>query len=644
MKGFMIGRSYPILVAALLASGLSLCATAASGRPLLVPRPGAEQWVLDQVTAGLVADLDRSGIQDKRIRARLVVALLTGSASGAVIQHQGVDIRHAEISGYTDLRNAHVSYFVSLAYCRFTGHVYLSSARFDRALRLRGSTVTGILADDMRVDSYVNFDSLTVEGTTRMRGATVGGMLFARHAMFGGVVETSYTEIGGNLDLTGAQFDEAAMLNGMHIGGSFFADSTTFGGRANISSARIGETLDVQDAEFGNSAMLYGMQIGGYLFASGATFRGGVDINYTGIGANLEMTGAEFHGAARVYDTRVGGSIYADSAAFRAKMDARYTRIAANLHLIGAQLDSTARLGNIEIGGTLDASGARFGGRVTMTHADIGNLQIAGGRPCIADTGRCDALSLDLSHTVVRGKTELAHLPIRTLVARSLDARGLTHLDSIDVLDSLALEYSSFRGLHLSEVNWPDEVGLDGMTYEHIAATPWRPRQTQSESEELIAFLGAAKFSAQSYSQLEEFFDGQGRRMEATDVLFARKSREESAMSLPPWVWSKLLRYTVGYGRRTRDLLGYIAVFIIAGWAVFRYEHMAYVGPAPVRPPPERYSPFWFSVDAFVPVADLRFAKEWRARGRRAICAYCLRLVGPFLISLGLAAATGIIR
>ena len=201
-----------------------------------------------------------------------------------------------------------------------------------------------------------------------------------------------------------------------------------------------------------------------------------------------------------------------------------------------------------------------------------------------------------------------------------------------------------FLILNIQDTSWPaksESVILHRMTYKHIDAG------TEKDTwQELLAWVDGSKYSGQPYVQLEEFFRAAGYPERADTVFIARKQRErsEALEGLTVW-WNLFLDLFVGYGRKPERVLVLSLLVVLLGALPFRRRE--YMEPQKREYASRPYNPFWYSLDLFLPVVDLRMAKVWMPRQDRRFARQYARvqiIMGWILIPLGLAAIMGIIQ
>src|ERR1043165_1253842 len=118
---------------------------AATGRAPAGPPTPAEKYLLDQLAAGKVANLQEAFPEEtgRVIRGLFVEEVLTGARKDCSIHRNGVLIEGAIVREPVDLRNAVIAHDTRLAHCRFDGEVNLSKSVFENSFSVEGSVFHG---------------------------------------------------------------------------------------------------------------------------------------------------------------------------------------------------------------------------------------------------------------------------------------------------------------------------------------------------------------------------------------------------------------------------------------------------------------------------------------------------------------------
>ena len=236
------------------------------------------------------------------------------------------------------------------------------------------------------------------------------------------------------------------------------------------------------------------------------------------------------------------------------------------------------------------------------------------------------------------------------------------------------LRYSNIQGLEFVKVKCP-KVDLEGVTYNYIyAGEDWR---------KLLQLLKKAPYHSQPYRQMETFLKQTGYPERGDEVFISGKRR---AWKLywdwkKPWQWPGkilekiLLDWGVGYGRHPGRIIYYSVFFIFLGTVIFLQPAVLTWEGGEAEKQIRLKQAFWFSLDAYLPFVSLgpdkfyqlnrdtlislasfipkgltsRFPKglqDWLTNRHLAGTTYFYlhQLAGYVLVSIGIAAVTGIVK
>ncbi len=649
---------------------LSLCAQTRAAERLSEPAQVAG-WIRAQLAQGEVADLAQAGLATpelRRISGPFLVELLTDSTN---IHLHGVGITGAVITGKFDLRNASISHDTQLESCRFEGEVDLSGSHFAKGLSLAGCQFErDVIAKAMQVDWSVNLSSAiafsaVVPTNMALRAGqplpetlraefTAHGLTVAATAQFGTAArptETAVTDAQGQTYLpllTSPSYDPTNY--------SVYRQ-TVFQGKLDLSGASVEKKLVAWLARFKNDVNLDGVKVGGTVWLADATFHGKFSLGYARIADELTARNVWFlHTNAPVnfYGAKIGGE-----ACFS-----------------GARFCGPANFILVSVGGNFDASSAQFTNQQDFVNdpnspshynADFGSLNVQG-----------YALFMDVEFRCAR-------VSFKDATCQRL------FLDRVVWPDCPALEQGNTNRLR-----------LEGLTYQHIRAIQNQAERTPDDSDwhrnhretwQTLRHVLATKapYSTDVYDRLEDFFQRDGESALADDVNVEKRRQERKRVLWPArwtdfphgiisWFKSLALDGLVCYGRRPWQALIPSAFFIALGCWAFRFENMTRESKIreeptptqiwtkqPAQPPSPRlvlarlsrsvlkplrsrspnYHAFWYSLDQFVPLVDLKASDEWWPDPLHRFTWHYLvfhKIAGAILIPIALAALGGIVK
>jgi len=186
---------------------------------------------------------------------------------------------------------------------------------------------------------------------------------------------------------------------------------------------------------------------------------------------------------------------------------------------------------------------------------------------------------------------------------------------------------------------------IEDMSFRYMSPEDW---------DKLQGFLAKSNdqqhqssYSAQFYASLEDQFRRHGRPDQADDIYIAGREKERQGFSWDHRLISWFEDWSIGYGRHLERLLfPWSLVFLLTGCIVFwGEENMKTKKPEDEACYKGTYKPFWYTLDAFLPIIHLGEADVWTPKQRwRIRWRYVHTIVGNLFVPIGLAALTGIIR
>jgi hypothetical protein len=317
----------------------------------------------------------------------------------------------------------------------------------------------------------------------------------------------------------------------------------------------------------------------------------------------------------------------------------------------------------------LDASlqDAKFRGPVNFAQLETTGVLMAGGASFLNPDAPAEFNSLKaggnvfFTNAIFAGPAHFQHSHIADSFkldgARFTNGLALASFEAMKVAGAATFNGASFSGyvsfkdarlysLNLTEVNWPNQpygewLWLNGMTYQRVMAG------TEKDSwRNLLVLVDRAAhrtaYSIDIYSGLAEFYRREGYPGQANRFFIAQKRRErEEVLRGTQWAWSLFLDWFVGYGRSPERALFWSAAMILFGVAVFRPQRME---PRTTNLKTDHYSPFWYSMDLFLPLIKLQDVDMWKPREDSRFARFWSRLhtmLGWALIPIAVAAWTG---
>ena len=578
----------------------------AAGRTLaeFQPLKAAEQKLLEACRQGefakIAEECPEAANDSNTVRAVFLRFLALGGDERNPLHEHGVALMGAWVEGVLDLAGTHIPRSLVLNRCRFSGVPLLYDSRIHGTLSLVGSHVNGLKADRMICDGGVFLrNGFTANGTVRLLG----------------------TQIGGDLDCSGANLDgkegRALSCEGAGIKGSvLLTDSVAVDGK------KTGFTAN-------GEVCLLGAQIGGELNCSGARFvkiEGKEKESYALSFDRAAIKGSVFlsngftaNGTVRLLGAKIGG----DLTCSRANFDGRKNNallcdgagVARNVFLRdGFTANGEVRLQGAQIGGDLDCSGAKL------------------------DNKNGDALRCE-------GACVAGRFFFRKLVSP---------------VNGVSLASMQVRALLDDEKAWGERLILDGFVYGELSVGAPTDADTRRAwlDKQLPSHAGlnedGANFKPQPWQQLIRVLRHMGHAEGARQVAIAFEDRLRRANLIgqatqhwyrpDSWIYRHICRIfhcwygrLIGYGYRPLRMLGWMFGVWLACGMFYWYAALDGVF-APSNAPvfqnpkyeacteekagnwylceklPEEYtgfSPLAYSLDVILPLVDLQQETDW---------------------------------
>ncbi len=654
---------------------LSLCGAARAAASLDPPAEAAK-WIQEQIATGEVADLETRYSEtpaQRQISGQFLQELLTSTTN---IHLHGVRLTGAVITNAFDLRNASIPNDTQLEGCWFKGTVDLSGSHFTKDLSLVGCRFErGVNARALQVDGLVDLGSslLFSDGgspdmllatnqpvTAKLRG------LFAAHGIH---LATNVVMVAG---------DRSTEIVIPHPEGRNF----------------LLLQFDTNNLSVATKAAWFSVY-------RQTLFTTNLDLSSASIDKKFVAWSARFNGAVTMDGAKIGGTVWLTDSIFRGKTSLGYARVtdewtAQNVWFLDPK--STVNFYGARIGGEADFRNARFCGPVNFILLSVGgnfnaaNAEFTNQQDFLNDTNAASHYNADFGSLNVQG------------YALFMDAKF--HCARVSFKDAtcqrLFLDRVVWPDDQTREGGNTNRLRLEGLNYQHIRAindqeerTPddkdWHHNHVETWQTLRLVLATKAPYSADVYERLENFYQRDGESTLADDVNVEKRRQERKRVFWPAlwkdfphgaisWFKSLALDALVCYGRRPWQALVPSAFFIALGCWAFRFENMTRERkvreePTPTQiwvkkpePPPAarlvlarlsrsvlkplrsrspNYHAFWYSLDQFVPLIDLKASDEWWPDPLHRFAWHYLvfhKIAGAILIPIARAALGGIVK
>ncbi|GAA4065665.1 hypothetical protein [Actinomadura miaoliensis] len=198
----------------------------------------------------------------------------------------------------------------------------------------------------------------------------------------------------------------------------------------------------------------------------------------------------------------------------------------------------------------------------------------------------------------------------------------------------VSLSYSRINLIMDLPATWPDELYLNGLSYEILRGGTFRDRLNWVSRDKM--------FHLQPYEQLAAWYHGMGHDDLARKVQLAKLRTRRRHLANPIGkAWGHLLDWTVGYGYRPWLAFGWFAVLVSVGTAVFSANR-----PQPLKPPDERpdYHALVYTLDLLIPIDTFGQQQAFDPSGWSRWVAYALVATGWILATALIAGVTRVLR
>jgi hypothetical protein len=516
---------------------------------------------------------------------------------------------------------------------RSEGEVYLSDATIGKQLDcdngcFRNANGRALSANNVTIGgSAFLSDGFSSEGEVSLYGASIRGNLECDRGQF--MNPDGVAIDGENLDVSGYVFlrngfhaEGEVRLFGASIGRDLQCDSGQFINRDGdaINGANLNITASVllcDGFHAEGEVRLYGASIRGNLVCASGEFINpdGDAINGTSlniIAFVLLSNGFHAEGEVNLYRASIGGSLVCDTGEF--------------INPDGKAIDGE----NLDVSGdVLLRDGFHAEGEVRLYGASIrGNLVCASGEFINRDGIAIDGENLDVTGDV--SLCDDFHADGRLCFYGSTIHGFLTYTEVISPEKAiLDLRSASLGTLRDNADSWPSHgnLFLHGLVYDNIHYSSPRTASTRIQ---WLHLQPEKPFDPQPYEQLALTLFNMGSEEDAEEVLIVKNKDKAdlTTLSLPKWLWYRVLGPIIGFGYRPLQLNSILILLAVLGlgWLVFCIAFRAgLMSPSHVNPyvgEPStgstlvsndypKFSPFLYSLDMFLPLVNLHQGYYW---------------------------------
>jgi len=584
------------------------------------PVNDTEHELLAAAIAGTIIDLragdtepDNPGLgatwgAERHIRADLLAALLTGTASSHGKPPRAIKLRGARIIGTLNLEAANLTCPLLLEDCYIDEPVNLTEATAP-SIRMLGCRLPSLTARQLCTTHNLSLDAATFTRGVTLSGAHIGGTLsmvgtklhslsgsrltveqnmICRHGFTAsGEVRLVGAHIGGQLDLSGATLANwrwALYGDGLTVDQDLDAERLSAHGQIRLSTARIAGELRLSGANLTGSPALdadslsvgqnmicrHGFTADGEIILRGARIAGRLDLS----GAHLTSTNSP--------------ALTADGLTIEQDMICRS----------GRTVDDSLQARRFTVKGKISLVGSRISGKLDLTTASLANP--SGSALCLQAANVADLLLLP-GHRP-DGDVDLTHARV-----------GIFEDDP---------------------ATWPEALCLRDFTYDSLSNQQVSVRR---RLEWLARNQGG--YLPQPYDQLVAAYKRAGDEQAARKVAIAKQRRRRRAYSPLSWLWY----LTVGYGYRPWLAGAWALALAAVGTAVFSHAYPAHM--IATSPHPPAFHAAAYALDLLLPVIGLGQKSAWQPQeSAYQYWSWVLTGAGWVLTTAVVAGLTGILK
>ncbi len=611
--------------------------------------PAAEEYILSELLADGEADLALAfpDASQRVVRGEFIVELLKNPS---LQQSPFIKIYNTTIEGDIRGDGLNVPFTITFDKCRFTGRIEFSSAKI-RSFLMYNSLVEGsVRFNRATISDDLSLYESTYEKVVSLFGANIGGNFYGVNSQFLGTEpdpDTAFpfeiwtTRIAKDANLYNARLAGIAMVESANIGGNLNLSQATFENRGSFKDVRIGNFLIAQSANFKDEISFESGIVGRDTEFSGSNFNGDANFQYFASSRFINFTGANFSKGLNFQYTEAGWMNF-QSTTFNGQINFTGVQIENDLDFTGTNYMYTEEpltFNSISVAGTGLFVGISAPAGLRLTYDDFGDVVISGtDQPfAIIDVSASTANNLYI-HDV---KTD-------QFLAPGFVAESSTAFENFQVTSMLDMSNADIGFFSITNFAWPtdpDNFNLRSMSYADIGLG--NQELEDNNWNVLLKMLEDSAYSPQAYQTMASFLIEKGHPDWAAEVEVARKTRERDSILKPrsgAWFWSWFMFIFSGYGQRPFLAFVWGGLVIIIGTIVFRKEEEMQVVDEDVVVPV--YNALLYSFDLFIPYVELGISDKWDPKPERRaawIYKHIHQLLGWVLMPIALLTFGGII-
>jgi Pentapeptide repeats (9 copies) len=385
----------------------------------------------------------------------------------------------------------------------------------------------------------------------------------------------------------------------------------------------------------------------------GATIRGPIDIRNEDVGIRVKLIHCIFQDDFNMQRSHFSKGLSFEGSTFGSelngpgRLDAEASKVDFDLTLDNATFRNCLTfLKSLHVGVDLSMRGTKFYGDVDFTGAVVGsNLFADKENPedhqaeffrSVDFEGLRVGLDANLTDAAFHGFTSFSNATFNNLALDNSTFDGDVNFKSTHIDDFYLGENPAIR--------FKGNLMIEDLTFQYMS--PEDLDQLKGFAEKSNSTREQARNNTQLYSTLETILRKHGHDDWGDEVYIAGKRKEREYLPWYSGAWGYFQDKFIGYGRHVGRLLWWSLIFIVIGSVIFRSKNkMELKKPDAAAGSANKYCPFLYTLDLFLPIIGLGYADTWtpKTAGGRIYKPIHV-IVGHLFIPIGLAAWTGIIK
>jgi hypothetical protein len=301
-------------------------------------------------------------------------------------------------------------------------------------------------------------------------------------------------------------------------------------------------------------------------------------------------------------------------------------------------IDKRLRLGWACVNGEIRLSGAQVGNDMGHAIAATG-LIVDGDMEC--DAGFTARGPVRLVGARIAGRLTFQGAILeandRALQLSRLQAAELCLRTAQPIAGALYLAHADIGTLEDDAAVWPDDIWLNGFTYDSIRHHTGRIPVAERLDWVSRCPLG---YQPRPYEQLASYFRRTGHDDDVRRVLLAKERHRRTTLTTPGRIAGRLLDVTVGYGYQPWLAAIWLTLLLTLGTIVYAFQPPHPVPGGPMPP----FNPFTYTLDLLIPVGVFGLRNTYAATGAGQWLADALIAAGWILATAVVAGITRAVR